>query len=67
VKEFPYVMYTVRNVNGSTRWAIGDYSNELGYYVKYQGEYKKSSEYKNQFQKSGLTIDQFYKKLYHSL
>jgi len=67
VKEFPYVMYTVRNVNGSTRWAIGEYSNELGYYVKYQGEYKKSCDYKNQFQKSGLTIDQFYKKLYHSL
>ena len=62
VKEFPYVMYTVRNINGSTRWMQGNFSNELGYYIKYQSEYNKSSDYKNEFEKSGLTIDEFYKK-----
>ena len=62
VKEFPYVMYSVRNINGSTRWSHGNFSNELGYYIKYQSEYNKSSDYKNEFEKSGLTIDEFYKK-----
>ena len=62
VKEFPYVMYSVRNINGNTRWSQGKYSNELGYYIKYDSEYEKSSYYKNKFEKSGLTIDNFYKK-----
>jgi hypothetical protein len=55
-------MYSVRNINGSTRWGKGKYSNKLGYYIKYQGEYEQSSYYKNKFQNSGLTIDEFYKK-----
>jgi hypothetical protein len=61
VKESPYVMYTVRNINGSTRWSQGEYSNQLGYYIKYMSEYHKSTYYKNKFENSGLTIDQFYK------
>ena len=61
VKEFPYVMYSIRNKNGTTRWAQGHYSNELGYYIKYLSEYEKSSYYKKKFEISGLTIDEFYK------
>ena len=61
VKEFPYIMYSIRNINGSTRWSSGNYSDELGYYIKYQTEYDKSSYYKNNFENSGLTIDEFYK------
>jgi hypothetical protein len=61
VREFPYIMYSVRNTNGSTRWTIGIYSDELGYNIKYQSEYHKSSYYKNEFEKSGITIDEFYK------
>ena len=61
VKEFPYIMYSVRNINGSTRWAGGIYSDKLGYYIKYQSEYDRSTYYKNNFEKSGLTIDEFYK------
>jgi len=64
VKEFPYVMYSVRNINGTTRWSAGIYSNDLGYYIKYNSEYDKSSAYKNCFDKSGLSIDEFYKNLY---
>lgn len=60
VKEFPYVMYSVRNINGSTRWSGGNYSNELGYYIKYQSEYDKSNHYKNEFKNSNLSIDDFY-------
>ena len=62
VKEFPYVMYAVRNVNGTTRWSGGSYSNELGYYIKYYTEYTQSGNYKASFEGSGLTIDDFYKK-----
>jgi hypothetical protein len=62
VKEIPYIMYSVRNNNGSTRWAKGNYSNELGYYIKYQSEYDKSSYYKNEFKILDLDIDEFYKK-----
>ncbi len=61
VKEFPYIMYSVRNINGTTRWSYGNYSNELGYYIKYESEYEKSIYYKNKFEESGLTIDEFYK------
>jgi hypothetical protein len=62
VREFPYIMYSVRNINGTTRWQHGTYSNELGYYIKYQAEYEKSNYYKNEFEKSGLNIDHFYRK-----
>ena len=62
VKEFPYVMYSVRNINGSTRWRGGEYSNELGYYIKYETEYEKSSYYKKEFEQSGLNIHDFYKR-----
>lgn len=65
VKEFPYIMYSVRNINGTSRWAQGDFSPELGYYIKYSTEYSKSCFYKNLFQQSGLTIDEFYKCLYN--
>jgi len=61
VKEFPYVMYSVRNINGSTRWQEGIFSNELGYYIKYYTEYNTSKYYKNEFENSGLTIDNYYK------
>ena len=61
VKEFPYIMYSIRNHDGTTRWISGIYSEKLGYYIKYQVEYDKSSYYKNEFEKSGLSIDEFYK------
>jgi hypothetical protein len=60
VKEFPYIMYSIRPLNGSTRWATGTYSNKLGYYIKYEGEYNKSTTYKAKYNTSGLGIDDFY-------
>jgi hypothetical protein len=62
VKEFPYVMYSVRNINGTTRWRHGNYSKEFGYYIKYKTEYDKSIDYKTKFETSRLNIDEFYKK-----
>jgi len=61
VKEFPYIMYAIRSNNVSTRWSVGEYSNDLGYYIKYITEYDKSTKYKDEYEKSQLTIDEFYK------
>lgn len=61
VKEFPYIMYSVRNLNGTTRWQKGIYSSKLGYFIKYKTEYDKSNYYKNKFDNSGVDIDEFYK------
>jgi len=60
VKEFPYIMYSVRSNSGTTRWSTGTYSGSLGYYIKYSSEYDKSTYYKNEFENSNLRIDEFY-------
>jgi len=52
VKEFPYVMYTVRNNNGVSRWAGGEFNETLQYYVKYKTEYDKATSYLTQFEAS---------------
>ena len=61
VKEFPYIMYAVRNTNDPTHFSTGHWYDELGYYIKYHSEYCKSNYYKFQFEKSGLCIHDFYK------
>jgi len=62
VKQYPYIMYSVRNVNGVSRWAQGNFSDELGYYIKYKSEYDRSSHYKDEFEKSGsATTDEYYR------
>jgi len=66
VKEMPYIMYAVRNINGTTSFMQGTYSEALGYFIKYQGEYKSSTAYKAQFEESGVTIDEFYKDILES-
>lgn len=60
VREFPYIMYSVRNINGTTRWSSGNFSDALGYYIKYNSEYTKSGQYKKIFEASNKTIDEFY-------
>jgi hypothetical protein len=60
VKLFPYIMYSVRNKNGKTRWQPGVYSDELGYYIKYTMEHSKSSDYKKMFETSNTTLNMFY-------
>jgi hypothetical protein len=36
---FPYCMYSIREREGTTRWQKGIWSEELGYFIKYQNEY----------------------------
>lgn len=61
VRRFPYIGYAVRNINGSTRWSVGEFSNEHGYYIKYFTEYDKSMNYKRRFETSHFeSFDEFY-------
>jgi hypothetical protein len=71
VKEIPYVMYTVRPLNGSSSWVhgLGEFSEEHNCYIKYKGEYEKSKIYKELFSQFSLLkrenrnidMDTFYK------
>ena len=63
VREFPYVMYSIRLPNGTTRWSAGTFYHDLGYCIKYNTEYEKSTAYKQQFIKSKMNIRDFYKKI----
>jgi hypothetical protein len=60
VVYFPYVMYSVRPKNGSTRWAKGEYNPILGYFIKYKSEYESALFHKKLFKRSRVTIDEFY-------
>lgn len=62
VKEFPYIMYSIRSINGTTRWTKGTFYEEHGYFIKYSSEYDKSKYYSNLFENSNMIIDDFYKK-----
>jgi len=42
-KFFPYIMYTVRSKQGETRWQSGFWVEELGYYIKYPGEFQRAT------------------------
>ena len=46
VRRYPYISYAVRNVNGPTRWSVGTFSEEHGYYIKYNAEYERALYYK---------------------
>jgi hypothetical protein len=60
VKYFPYVMYTVRPIGGSTRWAPGFFSEPHNYYIKYPAEHALAEKHLADFIKSGISIDAFY-------
>jgi hypothetical protein len=41
VRRYPYTMYSIRSVDGNTRWQRGRFNEQLGYYIKYPGEYER--------------------------
>jgi len=47
VKYFPYIMYSVREKNGSTSWSKGDWSEENMYYIKYSTEFNSYKKFSN--------------------
>lgn len=61
VNFFPYVMYTVRPIDGTTRWAAGIFSEEHGYFIKYPSEFILSEQHKADFEREGCNSDEFYK------
>lgn len=60
VRRIPYVMYTVRLENGTTRWAKGEWSEEHKYFIKYETEYIYATIYKERFDSFKLLLDSFY-------
>ena len=40
VRFFPYVMYSAREWSGTTSWSKGQWSDDLGYYIKYRSEFQ---------------------------
>ncbi len=40
VKRFPTSMYTIRSKDGHTRWREGVFNRKLGFYIKYETEYR---------------------------
>jgi|LauGreDrversion4_2_1035121.scaffolds.fasta_scaffold204600_3 hypothetical protein len=49
VRRYPYISYAVRNINGPTRWCEGNYSEECGFYIKYNAEYERALYYKQEY------------------
>lgn len=42
IKYMPYVMYSVRTDDVSTRWSQGVYNHNFGYYLKYPDEFSRA-------------------------
>lgn len=59
VREFPYVMFTVRTFDGKSRGNAG-VQVENNYIIKYCSEYYRSLEYKILFENEKIPISQFY-------
>ena len=61
-RRYPYISYAVRNVNGTTRWSEGEFSEEFGYYIKYKSEYERALDYKRRYKdKNDVNISEFYR------
>ncbi len=50
VRRYPYISYAVRNINGTTRWSEGVYSEEHSFYIKYNAEYERALYYKREYE-----------------
>lgn len=62
IRVFPYIMFSVRNINGTTRYSKGTFCEKLKCYIKYASEYNKSTYYAKKYAQSGLLINDFYRK-----
>jgi hypothetical protein len=62
IRHYPYTMFTVREPNGQTNWSIGKFDNLLGLYIKYPSERASAQQHKISFARSGLHIDDYYRK-----
>ncbi|MEO1992739.1 MAG: hypothetical protein ABGW78_12445 [Pirellulales bacterium] len=41
IRRFPYSMYSVRGINGRTRWSSGSFDEKSGHFIKYKSEYRR--------------------------
>ncbi|MAI13365.1 MAG: hypothetical protein CMM15_05055 [Rhodospirillaceae bacterium] len=63
LRRFPYVMYSVRSKDGTTRWSRGQWHPSLGYFIKYPKEYSGAMWFQNAFKSSQLTLYDFYRNM----
>jgi len=56
-RVFPFIMYSVRSENGKTRWATGNWDQDLGYYIKYNDEYENAKKFEQIYK----TTDDWFK------
>ena len=63
IRFIPFVMYTIRPIDGKTRWSVGEFSKDHNYYIKYRDEYDLALYFKKAFNEVELDIDTFYKSL----
>lgn len=61
VRFFPYVMYSVRPLQGTTRWSAGTLHPSRQYYVKYHTEWEQATQHEKQWLQSGQTFQDYYK------
>lgn len=65
-RRYPYISYCIRNVNGTTRWSKGEFSEKLGYYIKYKSEYERAIDYKRKYEheygQNYSNVSEFYRK-----
>lgn len=52
LRYFPHAMFSVREWGGATKWAQGEWSDELGFYIKYRNEYAAATSLKSVVMKS---------------
>ena len=62
VQRYPYISYCIRSINGTTRWVTGQFSEKLGYYIKYPTEEQRATQHENDFTNACVSIDEFYAK-----
>jgi hypothetical protein len=49
VRLFPYIMYSIRSSNGTTRWSKGIFNEELQVFIKYPKEFNSTKLIKKTF------------------
>jgi hypothetical protein len=60
---YPFIGFLVRPKNGPyTTWSEGQWNPKLNLFLKYPSEFKMATEHEASLKKSGLSVDEYFKK-----